>query len=80
MDRINHQKNFSGWFWFVAVWGVLLLHGLWSSFRHVEQLPYSQLLAAVEQGQVVRAVIAEKLCHLRNACSRLYAESQLGSA
>lgn len=61
MDRINHQKNFSGWFWFVAVWGVLLLHGLWSSFRHVEQLPYSQFLAAVEQGQVVRAVIAEKL-------------------
>jgi cell division protease FtsH len=59
-DAGAQKRRFNFWFLFIAVWGVLFLHGLWWQMKHVEQLPYSRFLQAVETGKVTRVAIAEK--------------------
>ncbi len=40
------------WYVFVAIWGILLLHNLFSSLRAAEQIEYSPFLASLQQHQV----------------------------
>lgn len=59
-DAGAKTRRFNFWFLFIAIWGVLFLHGLWWQIKHVEQLPYSRFLQGVETGKITRVAIAEK--------------------
>ena len=56
MDR---KRKIHLWYFFVAIWGVLLLQNLLTRFREVQQIPYSQFQTYLEGGQVEEISITD---------------------
>jgi len=56
---MNRKTKFNIWYVFVAIWGVLLLHGLWMQTRQIEQIPYSQFEAYLKEGRVDEVQISQ---------------------
>jgi cell division protease FtsH len=60
MDR---KRRIHLWYFFVAIWGVLLLQNLLTRFREVQQIPYSQFQTYLESAQVEEISITDT--HIR---------------
>lgn len=60
MDR---KTKFHLWYAFLAVWGVLALNNLWVQATQVEQIPYSQFQAYLEEGRIEEISITQN--HIR---------------
>ncbi|MGE0822594.1 MAG: ATP-dependent zinc metalloprotease FtsH [Candidatus Binatia bacterium] len=50
---MDNKTKFNLWYVFIAVWGVVILHSLWIQYMNpVEQIPYSQFQAYLDEGKV----------------------------
>jgi cell division protease FtsH len=61
IDSIMDKKTrFNIWYIFIALWGVIILHGLWTqATQQVERIPYSQFQTYLQEGQVEEIRISE---------------------
>ena len=60
MDR---RKKIHIWYFFVAIWGILLLQNLFVQWRSVDQIPYSQFLSYLENDAIEEISITNQ--HIR---------------
>jgi cell division protease FtsH len=60
MDR---KKKIHIWYFFVAIWGILLLQNLFVQWRSVEQIPYSQFLSYLQSDAIEEISITNQ--HIR---------------
>ncbi len=52
--------RFNIWYIFIALWGVIILHGLWAqATQQVERIPYSQFQAYLQDGRVEEIRISQ---------------------
>ena len=49
MKKMDHKIRFNIWYVFIALWGVILLHNLWLQATRIEQIPYSQFQAYLDE-------------------------------
>lgn len=49
MKKMDHKTRFNIWYVFIALWGVILLHNLWLQATQIEQIPYSQFQAYLDE-------------------------------
>jgi cell division protease FtsH len=49
---MKRKTQFQLWYIFVALWGILLLHEFIQQSRRVQQIPYSQFLAYLDQDRI----------------------------
>ncbi|MBI3304186.1 MAG: ATP-dependent metallopeptidase FtsH/Yme1/Tma family protein [Deltaproteobacteria bacterium] len=61
MERMMNKKTrFNIWYVFVALWGVLILHGLWvQATQQIEQIPYSQFQTYLAEGRIEEIRISQ---------------------
>jgi cell division protease FtsH len=56
---MNNKLKFNIWYIFIALWGVILLHGLWVEVTtQVERIPYSQFQTYLNEGRVEEVWVA----------------------
>ena len=49
MKKMDRKIRFNIWYVFIALWGVILLHNLWLQATRIEQIPYSQFQAYLDE-------------------------------
>ncbi len=49
MKKMDYKLRFNIWYVFIALWGVILLHNLWLQATQIEQIPYSQFQAYLDE-------------------------------
>ena len=49
MKKMDYKIRFNIWYVFIALWGVILLHNLWLQATQIEQIPYSQFQAYLDE-------------------------------
>ncbi len=49
MKKMDQKIRFNIWYVFIALWGVILLHNLWLQATRIEQIPYSQFQAYLDE-------------------------------
>ena len=49
MKKMDRKIRFNIWYVFIALWGVILLHNLWLQATQIEQIPYSQFQAYLDE-------------------------------
>ena len=49
---MDKKTRFNIWYVFIALWGVILLHNLWLQATQIEQIPYSQFQAYLDDDQI----------------------------
>jgi len=55
---MEKQHKFSIWYVLIAIWIVLIIqHSIAETFR-VQQIPYSELLKALQDGRVTEVAVA----------------------
>jgi cell division protease FtsH len=62
---MNRKNRIHIWYIFIAIWGILLLHNLFVTWRQVDQIPYSQFQAYLDEGQVEEISITST--HIRGS-------------
>ncbi|HTT37820.1 MAG TPA: ATP-dependent zinc metalloprotease FtsH [Burkholderiales bacterium] len=58
---MERKKLVSLWYWGLAALAVLWLHSLWTDFRTVEPLPYSEFQKHLKDGEIKSVVISDKV-------------------
>jgi len=58
---MERKKLVSLWYWAMAALAVLWLHSLWTDFRTVEPLPYSEFQKHLKDGEIKSVVISDKV-------------------
>ena len=58
---MERKKLVSLWYWALAALAVLWLHSLWTDFRTVEPLPYSEFQRHLKDGEIKNLVISDKV-------------------
>ena len=58
---MERKKLVSLWYWALAALAVLWLHSLWTDFRTVEPLPYSEFQRHLKDGEIKNVVISDKV-------------------
>ena len=58
---MERKKLVSLWYWALAALAVLWLHSLWTDFRTVEPLPYSEFQKHLKDGEIKSVVISDKV-------------------
>jgi cell division protease FtsH len=59
MEKMDKKTQFNMWYVFIAIWGVLLLQSAWRQAAQVEQIPYSEFRAYLEEGLVEEVQIGQ---------------------
>jgi cell division protease FtsH len=59
------QKQFSIWYIFIALWGLMLFQMFVAPYFNPSEIPYSEFKAAVAEGKVVEVSIAPAVIHGR---------------
>ncbi len=54
---MERKTQLTIWYWLLALLGVLWLHGVWTTYREVEPIPYSQFQQLLKEGRVEEVVI-----------------------
>jgi cell division protease FtsH len=54
---MERKTQLSIWYWFLALLSVMWLHNLWTTYREVEPIPYSQFRQLLEDGRVEEVLI-----------------------
>jgi cell division protease FtsH len=54
---MERKTQLSIWYWFLALLGVMWLHNLWTTYREVEPIPYSQFQQLLKDGRVEEVFI-----------------------
>src|SRR5437870_1279337 len=50
---MDKKTKFNIWYVFIALWGVVLLHGLWVQMtQQIEEIPYSQFQTYLAEGRI----------------------------
>jgi cell division protease FtsH len=57
---MDKKVQFNLWYALAAVFGILLLQGLWQQYQQVEPIPYSQFQSYLKDGKIDDIVIADK--------------------
>lgn len=56
---MDKKTKFNIWYLFIALWGVVILHGLWMQATSIEQIPYSQFQEYVDDGRIAEIRITQ---------------------
>ncbi|HET8728758.1 MAG TPA: ATP-dependent metallopeptidase FtsH/Yme1/Tma family protein, partial [Alphaproteobacteria bacterium] len=54
---MNKQQQWNVWYIVAAVMLLMLFQGLWTTYRTVEAIPYSEFRALLNEGQVVEITV-----------------------
>jgi cell division protease FtsH len=54
---MERKTQLTIWYWFLALLGVMWLHNLWTTYREVEPIPYSQFQQLLKDGRVEEVLI-----------------------
>src|SRR5256712_8059832 len=58
---MDKKTKFNIWYVFIALWGVVLLHGLWVQMtQQIEEIPYSQFQTYLAEGRIEEVRISPK--------------------
>ncbi|MCS6924622.1 MAG: ATP-dependent zinc metalloprotease FtsH [Candidatus Binatia bacterium] len=58
---MDKKTKFNIWYVFIALWGVLILHGLWvQATRQTERIPYSQFQTYLQEGRIAEIRISDR--------------------
>jgi cell division protease FtsH len=49
---MDNKTKFNIWYVVLALWGIILLRGLWIQATQIERIPYSQFQTYLAQGRV----------------------------
>jgi len=68
-ESMDKKVQYNLWYALAAVFGILLLQGLWQQYQQVEPIPYSQFQNYLKDGKVDDIVITDKYIQgtLKNA-------------
>lgn len=55
---MERKTQLTIWYWLLALLGVMWLHSLWTAYREVEPIPYSQFQQLLKDGKVEDVVIS----------------------
>jgi cell division protease FtsH len=58
MPTMEKKTQLTIWYWLMALLALMWLHGLWTTWRTVEPIPYSQFQQLLKNGQVKEVVIS----------------------
>jgi cell division protease FtsH len=57
---MDKKTKFNIWYVFIALWGVLILHGLWmQATQQIERIPYSQFQTYLREGRIAEIRISD---------------------
>jgi cell division protease FtsH len=56
---MNKTAKFNFWYFFLAIWGVVILHGLWVRATQIQEIPYSQFQQYLAAGRVAEIRISQ---------------------
>jgi cell division protease FtsH len=58
---MDKKTKFNIWYVFIALWGVLILHGLWmQATQQIERIPYSQFQTYLQEGRIAEIRISDR--------------------
>jgi cell division protease FtsH len=57
---MERKTQITVWYWLLAALAVMWLHSLWTTYREVEAIPYSQYQQLLKDGRVEEVVITSK--------------------
>src|SRR5437763_7952988 len=61
---MDKKTKFNIWYVFIALWGVVLLHGLWVQMtQQIEEIPYSQFQTYLTEGRIEEVRISPNYIH-----------------
>ena len=49
---MNKKTKFNFWYFFLAIWGVIIFHSLWVRATQIQEIPYSQFQQYLTAGRV----------------------------
>jgi cell division protease FtsH len=56
---MNKATKFNIWYFFLAIWGVILVHGVWVRATQIQEIPYSQFQQYLAAGRVAEIRISQ---------------------
>lgn len=56
---MDKKTKFNVWYLFIALWGVVILHGVWMQATRIERIPYSQFQTDLIEGRIAEIRITE---------------------
>ena len=56
---MDKKTKFNVWYLFIALWGVVILHGVWMQVTRIERIPYSQFQIDLIEGRIAEIRITE---------------------
>ena len=56
---MDKKTKFNVWYLFIALWGVVILHGVWMQATRIERIPYSQFQNDLIEGRIAEIRITE---------------------
>lgn len=57
---MNKQQHWNIWYFVIAFFLLMLFESLWTSWRSVESIPYSDFLKFLDEGRIVEAVVSRE--------------------
>jgi cell division protease FtsH len=56
---MEKRAKFSTWYIFLAIWAVLIIHGVIVQSFQVKTIPYSEFLSSLEKGKIEEITITQ---------------------
>ena len=56
---MNKKTKFNFWYFFLAIWGVIIFHSLWVRATQIQEIPYSQFQQYLTAGRVAEIRISQ---------------------
>jgi cell division protease FtsH len=56
---MNKATKFNIWYFFLAIWGVILVHSVWVRATQIQEIPYSQFQSYLAAGRVAEIRVSQ---------------------
>jgi cell division protease FtsH len=56
---MNKSTKFNIWYFFLAIWGVILVHSVWVRATQIQEIPYSQFQSYLAAGRVAEIRVSQ---------------------
>ena len=60
---MDKKFRLSIWYFIIAFWGLIILQEIYFASQHMDEVPYSQFKAWVQEDKVAEVSITEKIIH-----------------